>query len=121
MHRDAWRCLVSGVESPYGLYFRSKSADGQQAKFAISQSAAISLISAARQVVGVKVELRGMSFVLVTGGDTKALALTHVYRPSHINFFSGQRVVSLALVWPNWRGKVVWLSHGKPDAPLPAD
>lgn len=113
--------LTDGIPRPYGLYFRVRTDLGEQTKHTAEHSTSVSLITHAGTVVGVDVELGGISFVLIVDGPTENFHTTHLYRPQYLNFFRGNRVISIALVWPDHQGGIVWLSHGDRFAEIPAD
>jgi hypothetical protein len=113
--------LVDGVPPPYGLYFPVRTDMGSQHRLRSEHSATFALVTQNEMVVGVDVELGGFSFMLIASGLTETLNATHHYRPQHINFFRGERVISVTLVWPGNPSATVWLSHGDQFAPVPTD
>ena len=113
--------IVNPTQQPYGLWIQNRSTGGKVHAMRTQHSAKLSLQANGNQVIGAEVELGGLAFTLRISGNPSDLATSHVYRPGYLNFFHGQRVISIALVWPSPGGSVLWLSREKENAPLPED
>jgi len=107
---------------PFGMYIRFKGHDDGPLEMPFELNSEISLVTSGRQVVGLNFVMMGIHFLLIIGGDPIA-ARDYVknfeYRPSFLNFFSGDVVRTIGFLWHNHIGKNLEISRGDPNAEMP--
>ncbi len=116
--------LLVPLPDPYGLYFPIRSGDRPELPLSIEKAASVKMLTEGGSVVGVTAVLCGLPLTLMVAGAGQTLGKFregHAHRPPFFNFFHGQDVISIGIVWEKPGNQVMWLSRGDPNAAVPAD
>ena len=109
------------LRKPYGIYIPTSDSSGMKESFSTENAVSVRIHTTGVTVAGVTVTLGGLSLTLMLFGNPEdsELTNTHTYRPKNLLFFKGEEVYCISMVYPNWNGKDIWISHGEPDAEIP--
>jgi hypothetical protein len=118
LSEGALRHFFEPLKPPLGLYVPIRDESEDKLKLNLSRDAAVQVFSKGNQVAGIAVTLSGVELLLVLDHDAIYLE-RYVFRPEYINFFEDSHVISLAFLWEEHAGKMVWISRGKKDTQIP--
>ncbi|MBH0177382.1 MAG: hypothetical protein HP491_05835 [Nitrospira sp.] len=107
---------------PLGMYIRFKGHTDEPLAMPFELNIEISLVTSGQQVVGLNLIIMGIHFLLIVGDnpiEARNYANNFEYRPSFLNFFSGDVVRTIGFLWHNHTGKNLEVSRGDPNAKMP--
>lgn len=106
------------LPAPLGLYVLARTSGEEKLKLNLTKNVSTHVFADGGTIVGISVTLSGVEFLLLLQPHVIDLA-NYEYRPQYLNFFDENFVIGLALVWDSPGERILWLSRGEKDAPLP--